>query len=169
MSSWHLPMFLTLKEAMSDHMEHNSKCAESSQQNTEYYSDVDDTELEEASTASEDDVFTSIQYPSLPPAKNFPLCFPNPYLHNWVFKDSDQVLRYITKYFNHQMIHQSLKSFPNIYNDFIYPNTYMETHQFDSLQCYINKSIQDHNSKWLELHMRYSTSAINPYIVQCIL
>ena len=150
---------------MSHSTEHNSEYAES---NMEYHSNVDDTKLEEASTTSDDDVFASIQYPSPPPTKNIPLCFPEPYLCNQDFKDSDQALRYITKYFNHQTIHQSLKSFPNLYNDFIYSNTYVETHCVNSLQCYINKSIQDQNVKQLELHMRYFTSAPNPYIVQCI-
>ena len=74
-------------------MEQVSKCAESSQQSMEYHSDTDDTKLEEASTASDDDVFASIQYPSPPPVKNFPLHFPKPYLHNRDFKDSDQALR----------------------------------------------------------------------------
>ena len=75
-------------------MEQDSECAESSQ-NMEYNSEIDDTKLEEASTASDDDVFASIHYPSPPPAKNFPPCFPKPYLHNWDFKDSDQALRYM--------------------------------------------------------------------------
>ena len=76
-------------------MEHNSKCAESSHKSTEYHSNTDGTESEEVSTASDDDVFASIQYPSLPPAKNFPLHFPKPYLYNWDFKDSNQALRYM--------------------------------------------------------------------------
>ena len=92
-------------------MEQVSKHAESSHQTTEYHSDGDGTKLEVPSTASDDDVFTSIQYPSLPPAKNFPLHFPKPYLHNQDFKGSDQALRYTMRYFNHQTIHQSLKSF----------------------------------------------------------
>ena len=62
------------------------------------------------------------------------------------------------KIFNCQMIHQSLKSFPNLYINFIYSNTYVETHCFDSLECYINKSIQDQDVKQLEFHARYSTS-----------
>ena len=98
-----------------------------------------------------------------------PLCFPKPYLYNWDFKDSDQALRYITRYFNHKTIHQSLQSFPNLTKDFIYLNTYVETHCFNQLQHYINKSILDQNAAQLELHMRYSTSTINPYIIQCVL
>ena len=73
--------------------------------------------------------------------RTFPLHFSKPYLHNWDFKDSDQVLRYITKYFNHETIHRSLKSFPDLSTDFIYSNTYMDTHHFSQLQHYINKSI----------------------------
>ena len=54
------------------------------------------------------------------------------------------------------MIHQILKSFPNLNNDFIYSNIYVETHHFNSLQHYIDKSIQDQNAKWLELHVKPS-------------
>ena len=151
-------------------MEQDFENAESSQNSTEYHSNMDGSESEEASTTSDDDVFTSIQYPSPPPAKNFPLHFPKPYLRDWDFRDSDQALKYIKRYFNHKMIHKSLKVFPNLAKDFIYANTYMDSYHFNSLQCYINKSIQDWDAAWLELHMRYnSTSAPNPYIVQCIL
>ena len=165
MSSWHLPTFPNPERSMSYSTEQDSECAESSHNSIEYHSNTDGFKLEEASTASDDDVFTSIWYPSLPSMKNFPLCFPKPYLHTWDFKDSNQALRYITKYFNCQIIHQSLKSFPNLYNNFIYSNTCMETHHFDSLQHYI----QDWDAKQLELHARYFTSTPNPYIVQCIL
>ena len=120
-------------------MELHSEHAESSHISMEYHSDTDDIELEEASTASEDDVFASIQYPSLLPAKNFPLCFPKPYLQNWDFKDSNQALKYIRRYFNCETIHKSLKPFPNLAKDFIYANTYMDSYRFNSLQCYINK------------------------------
>ena len=126
-------MLLNPERSMSHSKEQDSGCAESSQTDTEYHSNVDSTESEEASTASDDDVFASIWYPSLPWAKNFPLRFPKPYLCNQDFKDSDQALRYIMKYFNLQTIHQSLKSFPRLYNDFIYSNTYVETHRFNSL------------------------------------
>ena len=169
MSSWHLPMFLNPERSMSHSTEHDSKCAESSHPSMEYHSDADETKLEEASTASENDVFASIWYPSLPLVKNFPLCCSKPYLCNWDFKDSDQALKYIMKYFNHKTIHNSLKSFPDLSTDFIYSITYVDTHHFTQLQCYINKSIHDQNAKWLALQARYSTSTLNPYIVQCIL
>ena len=169
-SSWHLPTFLNPERSMSYSMEQHSKSAESSHQSMEYHSNTDGTELEEASTASDNDVFASIWYPSLPPVKNFPLCFPKPYLQNRDFKDSNQALRYIRRYFNPETIHKSLKFFPNLAKDFIYTNTYVDSHCFNSLQCYINKSIQDQDAAWLELHARYySTSVINPYIVQCVL
>ena len=170
MSSWHLPKFLNPERSMSYSMEHNSKHAESSHPSMAYHSNTDGTELEEASTASDDDVFTSIWYPSPPPEKNFPLCFPKPYLWNWDFRDSDQALRYIRGYFNNETIHKSLKVFPNLTKDFIYANTYVYSYHFNSLQCYINKSIQDWDAAWLELHARYySSSAIDRYIVQCVL
>ena len=163
-------MFLNPGRSMEHSMEQDSKCTESSHKSTEYHSNTDGSESEEASTASDDDVFTSIWYPSLPPAKNFPLHFPKPYLWNQDFKDPNQALKYIKRYFNHETIHQSLKVFPNLTKDFIYANTYVDSHCFNSLQRYINKSIQDRDAAWLELHVRYnSVSAPNPYIVQCIL
>ena len=137
-------MFLNPERSMSYSMEHHSECAESSQQSMKYHSDADGTKSEEVSTASDNDVFTSIQYLSLPPAKNFLLYFLKPYLQHWDFKDSDQALRYITRFFNHKTIHQSLESFPNLYNNFIY----METHHFNLLQHCIDKSIHDQNAKW---------------------
>ena len=163
-------MFLNPERSMLYSMEQSSECAESSHIRMEYHFNTDGPESYEASTASEDDVFTSIWYPSPPPAKNFSLCFPKPYLQNQDFKDPDQALRYIKRYFNHKTIHTSLKVFPNLTKDFIYANTYVDSHCFNSLQCYINKSIQDQDAAWLELHVRYySTSTPNPYIIQCIL
>ena len=150
---------------MSYHMEHDSENDESSQKDTEYHSESGSTKLEEGSTASEEDTFLSIWYPS-PPS------FPTPYLHNWDFRDSDQTLEYIMKPFNLESVHNSLKKFPDLSNDFIYSNIYIDSHQFTQLQCYINKSIHNQNAflqRWLALHARYSTTGINPFILQCIL
>ena len=137
----------TLKEAMSHHTEHDSENDESSHHDMEYHSESGSIKSDEgsyASTESEEDMFLSIWYPSLPPSKKFPLWFHKPYLHNWDFKDSNQALRYITKYlyFNLESIHQSLQSFPDLSWDFIYSNTYVETHWFTQLQHFINESIQ---------------------------
>ena len=107
-------------------MEQDSKCVESSHQSMEYHSDADGSKSEEASTESEDNVFASIWYPSPPPAKKFPLCFPKPYLCNWDFRDSDQALKYIMKHFNPELIHKSLKFFPDLSHNFIYSITYVD-------------------------------------------
>ena len=136
-------------------MEQVSEHAESSHKNMEYHSDTDGSKSEEASTASEDDVFASIWYPSLPPVMNFPLHFPKPYLQNRDFKNSNQALKYIRRYFNHETIPESFKAFPNLAKDFIYANTYVDSYCFNSLQCYIIKSIQDQDAAQLELHARY--------------
>ena len=162
-------MFLNPERSMSHSMEHDSECAESSHQSMEYHSDTDGSKSGEASTESDDDVFASIRYPSPLPAKNFPLCFPKPYLLNRDFKDSNQALRYIRRHFNNKTIHNSLVAFPSLHNDFIYSNTYVDTHRFESLSCYIEKSIQDRNAKRLELQARYYSDALNPYIIQLIL
>ena len=122
--------------------------------------------LEEGSTASEEDMFLSIWYPSLPH-------FPKPYLCNWDFKSSDQALKYITKHFNHDSITKSLESFPDLSNDFIFYHTFIDSSCFTHLECYIQKLINNHNyaivQRQLELEARYSISDINPFILQCIL
>ena len=131
---------------MSHHTEHNSKNDESSQKDTEYHSKLGSTELEEesyASTESEEDTSLSIHYPSPSPSKKFSLQFHKPSLCNQDFKNSNQALRYIMKNFNLKLIHQNLKSFPDLSKDFIYSNTYVASHQFTQLQHFINKSIQD--------------------------
>ena len=73
---------------MSQPLEHISKAKKSSSDDLETNS-----ELEEGSTASEDDMFLSIQFPSPPN-------FSTPYLYNWDFLDSEKARKYITKHFN---------------------------------------------------------------------
>ena len=140
-------------------MEHNSKDKKSSQQELEYYSNSN-SNLEEGSTTSEEDMFLSIQYPS-------------PYLHNWDFRDPDRALKYIMKNFNYKTVIKSLRSFPNLSLNLLYYNTFVDTTCYKLLQCYIDKSIYDCNAllqKWLELQARYSLSDnMNPFIIQCIL
>ena len=175
MSSWHLPMFLNPGRSMPHSMEQDSKQAESSQKNTEYHSEPGDTKLEEASTPSDNDIFTSIQYPSTSPSKKFPLWFPKPYLCNRDFRNSHQALKYIMRYFNFESIHQSIVLFPNLSWDFLYQNTFVEPYQFTQLECHIDKSINDQNQqnalvqRWLELHARYSTATLDPYVISLIL
>ena len=122
-------------------MEHNSKNDESSHKSMEYHSKHGQSELEEGTTTSEEDMFLSIWYPSLPQLTT-------PYLHNQDFRDSDQALKYIMKHFNPESIHKSLKSFPDLSHDFIYSNTYVDYTKFTLLQPtpYIQKSILDQNA-----------------------
>ena len=98
---------------------------------------------------------------------------PTPYLHKWHFGDPEKALKYITKHFDLDMIHRSVKQFPDLSHDFIYSNTFVDPDHFILLQCDINKSIREHNAylqKWLELHDRYIASDnINPLIITCIL
>ena len=75
---------------MSQPSEHVSEAMKMSKEESEYYSDLN-SELEEGSTASEEDMFLSIQYLSQPN-------FPKPYLHNWDFRDPDKALKYIMKH-----------------------------------------------------------------------
>ena len=77
---------------MSQPSEHISKAKKSSSDDLETNSELE-TELEEGSMTSEDDMFLSIQFPSPPN-------FPTPYLHNWDFLDSERARKYITKHFN---------------------------------------------------------------------
>ena len=97
-------------------MEKFTEAKKSSQDDSEYNS-KSDNKLEEESTTSEEDTFLSIWYPSQP---NFPI----PYLCKQDFGDLDKALKYITKYFNPKMIHNSPHQFPNLSKDFIYYNTY---------------------------------------------
>ena len=80
-----------------------TKAKKSSQDDSEYYSKLV-TESEDGSTASEEDMFLSIQYPSPP-------YFPTPYLHNQDFRDPDKALKYIMKHFNLKTIHNSIQRF----------------------------------------------------------
>ena len=149
---------------MSQPLEQDTKAKKSSHAELEYHTDSD-SELEE-STASEEDTFLSIWYPSPPH-------FPTPYLHNWDFGDPAKALKYIMKHFNLEVIHKSVKQFPNLSHDFIYSKTFVDPDFSLLLKCYINKSICDWNAllqKWLELQARYIKSDnINPLIIQCIL
>ena len=118
-------------------------------------------ELEEGSTASEDDTFLSIQFPS-------PSIFPKPYLCNWDFFDSKRARKYIMKHFNLENIKNSLWCFPDLSRDILYHNTFIVPEHFDSLQHYINKSIHEHNAAlqiWSEHIARYTPSDdLNPLL-----
>ena len=85
---------------MSQPSEYNSVAHKSSHDSSETHSESE-TESEEGSTASEDDVFLSIQFPS-------PLNFTTPYLRNWDFLDTKRARRYITKLFNLKNIREGL-------------------------------------------------------------
>ena len=146
---------------MSQPLEKITKAKESSHEDSEYHSKWD-TELEEGSTASEDNMFLSIWYPSLPQ-------FPSPYLHNQDFFDSEWARKYIMKHFSLKVIRNSLHCYPDLSHDIIYHNTFVDLSHFASLQCYIHKSICDHNATlqiWSEHIARYCTSDdINPLII----
>ena len=142
---------------MSQHSEHITKAKKSSPNDSENTS-----KSEEGSTASEDNMFHSIQFPSLPN-------FPTPYLCNWDFLDSERVRKYIMKHFNLENIKEGLQQYPDLSRDIIYHNTFIDPDHFDSLQHYIHKSIHDCNATlqiWSEHIARYLTSDdLNPLIV----
>ena len=125
-----------------------------------------ETELEEGSTASEDDVFLSIWFPSPPN-------FHTPYLRNRDFLDAKRARRYITKHFNLKNIKEGLRHYPDLSQDILYHNTFVDPDHFDSLQCYINKSIHKHNAtlQILSEHIaRYHRSDnLNPLMIFHIL
>ena len=122
MCSWHLPMFLNLKEAMSHILETHSQYHKSSHKDREYHSESV-TELEEGSTTLEEDTFLSIWYPSPPN-------FPTPHVHNWDFGDPDKALNDITRNFNFKSVSKSLRSFINLAYDLIYYNRFVDDSQF---------------------------------------
>ena len=125
-----------------------------------------ETESEEGSTASEDDVFLSIQFPSPPN-------FPYPYLHNRDFLDAERARRYITKHFNLENIREGLRRYPDLSRDVLYHNTFIVPEHFESLQHYIQKTINDRNAQlqiWSEHIARYLVSDdLNPLITINIL
>ena len=102
---------------MSQFSEQITKTTKSSHDKSEYNS-----ELEEGSTATEEDMFLSIWYPSLP-------FFPTPNLHHWDLGDPKKALKYIMKHFNLKTIH-NIQRFPNLSKDFIYSNTFIDSDCF---------------------------------------
>ena len=143
---------------MSQPSEHDSEAEKSSHGS--------ETELEEGSTASEDDVFLSIQFPSLPN-------FPYPYLRNRDFLDDEKARRYITRHFNIENIREGLRRYPDLSRDVLYHNTFVVPEHFESLQHYIQKTIDDHNAQlqiWSEHIARYLVSDnLNPLLTINIL
>ena len=131
---------------MSQHSEHISKAKKSSHNKLQH-----STELEEGSTASEEDTFLSIWYPSPP-------FFQTPYLCNWDFQTSEWAVKYLTKHFNFEMIKDGLQHYPDLSKDPVYYSTFIDPDHFNNLQQYINKSIWDHNAHlqiWSEHIARY--------------
>ena len=151
----------TLKEAMSQPLEQFAKAKKSSHEDLETNSELE-TKLEEGSTASEDDMFLSIWFPSPPH-------FPKPYLHNRDFLDSKKARKYIMKHFNIENIKEGLWCYPDLSWDILYHNTFVVPDHFNSLQCYITKSIHKRNVAlqiWSEHIARYIASDdLNPLFI----
>ena len=123
---------------MSQPSEQNPEAKKSSQNDSECDS-KSETELEEGSTASEDNMFLSILFPSPPN-------FHTPYLHNQDFLNSERARKYIMKHFNLKNIKEGLQCYPDLCRDIIYHNTFIDPDHFDSLQHYINKSNHKRNA-----------------------
>ena len=161
MSSWPCQYSWTLKEAMSQPLEQDSTAKKPSHEDSENNSESE-TESEEEYTASEDDMFLSIRFPSLPNC-------PTPYLRNRDFLDAKRARRYITKHFNLENIREGLWRYPDLSKDVIYHNTFIAPEHFESLQCYITRSIHDRNAAlqiWSENIARYLVySDLNPLLI----
>ena len=125
-----------------------------------------ETESEEGSMASEEDMFLSIRFPSLPH-------FYTPYLRNQDFLDSERARKYIMKHFNLKNIREGLRCYPDLSRDILYHNTFVVPGHFESLQCYIKKSIRKRNATlqiWSEHIARYIASDdMNPLLIFNIL
>ena len=150
---------------MSQPLEHDSAAEKSSHIDSEHNSESE-TELEEGSTASEDDVFLSIRFPSPP-------IFTTPYLRNRDFLDAEKTRRYIMKHFNIENIREGLRHYPDLSKDVIYHNTFVAPEHFESLQHYITKSIHERNAAlqiWSENITRYLVyTKLNPLLILNIL
>ena len=150
---------------MSQPLEQNLKAKKSSQSDSENNS-KSETELEEGSMASEDDIFLSIRFPSPPN-------FHTPYLHNRDFLDAERARKYIMKHFNIENIREGLQCYPDLSKDVIYHNTFIAPEHFESLQHYITRSIHDRNAAlqiWSEHIARYLVSDdLNPLLMLNVL
>ena len=150
---------------MSQPSEHDSAAIKSSHDSSETHS-KSETELEEGSTASEDDVFLSIRFPSPPN-------FHTPYLHNRDFLDAERARRYIMKHFNLENIREGLRCYPDLSKDIIYHSTFIAPEHFESLQHSITRSIHDCNATlqiWSENIARYLVyTDLNPLLILNIL
>ena len=150
---------------MSQPSEHSSAAKKSSHDGSETNSELEN-KLEEGSTASEDDVFLSIRFPS-------PSYFPTPYLRNRDFLDAERARRYIMKHFNLENIKEGLRCYPDLSKDVIYHNTFIAPEHFESLQRYITRSIHNRNATlqiWSENIARYLVyTDLNPLLILNIL
>ena len=150
---------------MSQPSEHDSMAKKPSHDDSDIHSKLE-TESEESSTASEDDVFFSIWFPSLPN-------FPAPYLRNRDFLNAEKARRYIMKHFNLKNIREGLRCYPDLSKDIIYHNTFIAPEHLKSLHCYIVKTIHNHNAAlqiWSEHIARYLVSDdLNPLLTINIL
>ena len=107
---------------MSQPSEPHSEAIKSSQNDLEHDSGSE-TKSEEGSTASEDDTFLSIWFPSPPN-------FHTPYLCNQDFLDAKKARRFITKHFNIENIREGLLRYPDLSKDVIYHNTFVSPEHF---------------------------------------
>ena len=125
-----------------------------------------ETKSEEGSTASEDDSFLSILFPSPPN-------FHTPNLRNRDFLDAERARKYIMKHFNLENIREGLQRYPDLSKDVIYHNTFVAPEHFESLSCYITKTIHERNAAlqiWSEHIARYLVSDnLNPLLTINIL
>ena len=150
---------------MSQPSEQNPEAKQSSQNDSESNSESE-TESEEGSTASEDDTFLSIWFPSPPN-------FHTPYLCDWDFLNTERARKYRTKHFNIKNIREGLQHYSDLSKDIIYHNTFITPEHFKSLQHYIKRSIHDHNAAlqiWSENITRYLVSDnLNPLLILNVL
>ena len=123
---------------MSQPSDMHSEAKKSSHHDSEHDFESE-TESEEGSMASEDDTFLSIQFPSPPN-------YPTPYLCNQDFLDAERARKYIMKHFNLENIKEGLQCYPDLSQDILYHNTFIDPDHFDSLQHYINKSNHKRNA-----------------------
>ena len=150
---------------MSSPLEQYTEAKKSSHEDSETNCKLE-TKSEEGFTASEDDVFLSIQFPSPPN-------FHTSYLRNWDFLDTERARKYIMKHFNLENIREGLRRYPDLSKDVIYHNTFIDPEHFESLQRYITRTIHDRNAAlqiWSEHIARYLVSDnLNPLLTINIL
>ena len=175
---------------MSRILEHDSEDNESSQ-DTEYHSESGNKLETGEYTLSSPDQWNSILHIRFP----MPYTFPKLYLtlnevlkfdetsdHTWnniIAEDPDEALCYIINHFHIDGVTKSIRTFPDLFFEWVYYSTYIEPCWFTCLQYLIDLSAKNcrHENALAQQRLAIQTSYsryalsddLSPYLLQCLL